>query len=61
MKSISTILEVQKVPFFGISEPMNFEFGEFQPSRTAKISFTQNSESLKLQKWQFLNLWKHQN
>ena len=54
MKSVSRVLGVLRVPFFAFLEPMNFEFGEYQPCKIAKFSLTQNSEPLETQKWQSL-------
>ena len=50
MKSISGVVEVHKLPFFAVLEPLIFKFGKFQPSKIAKFSFTQDSEPLKTQK-----------
>ena len=47
MKSILTILEVQKLPFLAVLEVPNFDFDKFL---TSKIHKNQNSEPLKIAK-----------
>ena len=50
VKSILEILEVQNLPFLAILEALNFIFGTFQLSKSAKMLRIQNSVPLNLLK-----------
>ena len=50
-----------KSAIFAVLEPLNVEFGRFQPSKIERFSFIQDSESFKTQKMADLNFWKFQN
>ena len=56
MKSILEILEVVKLPFLAIAGALLFFLGKFEPSKSAKIIDSQNSEALDVQKLLILRL-----
>ena len=55
VKAILRILEVQKLPFLPYSGYEFCSFGEFQPSKSAKIHRNQKSQPLNVVKWQILH------
>ena len=46
---------VYKTAIFAVFKVLNFDFGQFQPTKNAKIHQYHNSEAIKLSKWYILN------